>query len=35
MRNYARINAPAPDRIAEKRAHIVGELGRILQYVPG
>jgi oleate hydratase len=24
MRNYDRINAPAPDRIAEKRAHIVG-----------
>src|SRR5271165_4166909 len=24
MRNYDRINAPAPDRITEKRAHIIG-----------
>ena len=24
MRNYDRINAPAPDRIAEKHAHIIG-----------
>jgi len=24
MRNYDRINTPAPDRITEKRAHIIG-----------